>query len=622
MFEFRVPFWSLVIVMASMPAAHALEAAQDAPSSAERRVALVIGNADYRGAPLKNPVNDARAVAEMLRKLGFDVTLGENLNRSSFASTLRDFGTKLRERSAVGFVYFAGHGVQYRGRNYLMPTDANPQGADDVPLEGIDLNNVFDRIESASTSINIVVLDACRNNPYSSASRSAGQGLAEVDAPIGTYIAFATRPGSVAADGIEEHGMYTKHLLRNLDVPGIPIERVFKNVRAGVIQESNKQQVPWDSSSLTLDYYLAPAKKSETASTVSQAEVSSAKALWQEISERANIFELIDFLRRFPDAGERAAALSKLNGLFRRINAPELSDSDVPTLTRRTVYAGFSYRPMGEKEVAYRGLNRWAPMVVAIDKGSIAERAGLRAGDIILDVNGVPMTSNERFESLNWTLSPGELVQATILRNKKMLTVQAVMERPSLNFSLLEIATERYKSGKIDSAIQIGEYLCAQQYPLAQESMGVLYLTGKGVARDVNRAFELLQSAAEQRAGISDYYVGLLYANGVGVTKDEKKAIEYISRAAQAGIPEGIGQLGLMYLMGQGTTQDFVRSQELLAIALELGQVSAAYALGVIYEKGLGVPRDITKALTLYEDAARRGSKEAADRLTALKKPN
>jgi len=186
MLAFRILFWALILAMASVFGVRGLQAAQDSPTIAERRVALVIGNADYSGVPLKNPVNDARAVAETLRKLGFDVIFGENLSRSAFASTLRDFGAKLKERSAVGFVYFAGHGVQYRGRNYLMPTDANPQSGDDVPLEGIDLNSVFDRIESASTSINIVVLDACRNNPYASASRTVGQGLAEVDAPVGT----------------------------------------------------------------------------------------------------------------------------------------------------------------------------------------------------------------------------------------------------------------------------------------------------------------------------------------------------------------------------------------------------------------------------------------------------
>src|SRR5215813_1601733 len=606
--------------LAGTPAAWPAGAAQDPSAIAERRVALVIGNAAYRADPLRNPVNDAKAVADALRTLGFDVTYGENLNRAGFASTLRDFGRKLKEQKAVGFVYFAGHGVQYRGRNYLMPTDANTQSADDIPLEGIDLNNVFDRIESASTSINIVVLDACRNNPFASASASIGQGLAEVDAPIGTYIAFATRPGSVAADGNDDHGMYTKHLLRNLGAPGIPIERVFKNVRIAVIQESNKQQVPWDSSSLTLDYYLAPASKLPP--TPTSAEVTSSRLAWQEINDRGNVFELVDFLRRFPGSSEGPAALSRFNEVLRRIGAPQIDDADIPTLTKRTVYAGFSYRPMGEREAAYHGLKRWAPMVISVDKGGIAERTGLRAGDIILDVNGAPMSSQERFESLNWTLSPGELVQASILRNKRTLSVRAVMERPSLSLLLMEIAMQRYKDGKIPSAVQLAEYLSEQKYPLAQESLGILFMTGKGVPKDAQRAFTLLKAAADQRPGISDYYMGLVYGNGAGVEKDEKRAFEYFSRAAEAGIPEGIGQVGLAYLLGRGAPQDFVRSRELLTIAAELGQVFAEYGLGVIYEKGLGVPRDPAKATALYESAAKAGLKEAEDRLKALKQSN
>ena len=226
-------------------------------ASAEARTALVIGNASYPSAPLKNPVQDAKAMAEALRKCGFQVTLLENATRTRMVQALRDFGQTI-QGGGVGLLYYAGHGMQVKGKNYLVPVDADLASEDEVPYNTLDADAVLAKMESARNRLNILILDACRNNPFARSFRSSAQGLAQMDAPAGSYIAFATSPGRTAADGTGSHGLYTQHLLDQLARPGIKVEDVFKRVRASVMRDSQQQQVPWESSSITGDFYFVP----------------------------------------------------------------------------------------------------------------------------------------------------------------------------------------------------------------------------------------------------------------------------------------------------------------------------------------------------------------------------
>jgi len=230
-------------------------AAPTAP--AEPRVALVIGNGRYKQSPLANPVNDARAVAKALAESGFAVTEKEDLGLKDMYIALRDFGDALKQ-GGVGLFYFAGHGVQVKGRNYLIPVDADIEREDEVIYNSLDASQVLDKMESASNRLNIVILDACRNNPFARGIRSAATGLAQMDAPVGTLIAFSTAPGSVASDGQGENGLYTQHLLHSLREPGVKIEDVFKRVRASVRRDSKGRQIPWESTSLEGDFIFVP----------------------------------------------------------------------------------------------------------------------------------------------------------------------------------------------------------------------------------------------------------------------------------------------------------------------------------------------------------------------------
>jgi hypothetical protein len=228
------------------------------PVKPQERVAVVIGNGEYSSSPLKNPVNDARAMADLLEKLKFKVDLVVNGDRRKMLKTLSRFSRQLR-KADVGLFYYAGHGIQVKGRNYLIPVDATLETESDVEFEALDLGRVLGKMDDAGCPLNIVILDACRDNPFSRSFRSAGKGLAMVDAPRGTLLAFATAPGSVAADGNGRNGIYTRNLLTNMDQPGLSIEEVFKQVRIKVVEETNGRQTPWESSSLMGDFYFKPA---------------------------------------------------------------------------------------------------------------------------------------------------------------------------------------------------------------------------------------------------------------------------------------------------------------------------------------------------------------------------
>jgi Caspase domain len=231
----------------------------------EARHALVIGNAAYRDAPLANPIHDARDMARALERSGFEVVVLEDADLVRMARALRDFGDRIARSGSIGLFYFAGHGLQVKGRNFLVPVGASIDREDEVAFQALDVNAVLEKMDSARNRSNFVILDACRNNPFAKSFRLTTQGLAPMDAPPGTLIAFATAPGSTAADGTGRNGLYTQHLLAQIEVPGLKVEDVFKRARAAVRIASDGRQVPWENTSLEGDFYfraLPPSAKS------------------------------------------------------------------------------------------------------------------------------------------------------------------------------------------------------------------------------------------------------------------------------------------------------------------------------------------------------------------------
>lgn len=228
------------------------------PSAArEARVALVIGNGAYRGAPLRNPVNDARAVAAKLRQRGFEVILKEDLEQRQIGGVLREFRARLVPGAQAVF-YYAGHGLQVNGVNYLPAVDAEILTEEDVPNQSLSVQQVLELLDGQRTRLNLVFLDACRVNPFLGRSRGGSGGLARVNAPSGTILSFATRPGSLAADGDGNHGLYTAYLLKAMDAEGVPIELALKQVLSGVKTASGGRQEPWIEGGIEGDFFFRP----------------------------------------------------------------------------------------------------------------------------------------------------------------------------------------------------------------------------------------------------------------------------------------------------------------------------------------------------------------------------
>ncbi len=228
---------------------------------AEKRFALVMANSQYKYIPgLPNPVNDARLLADALKQQDFTVDEALNLDLKGMKRGLQSFFEKVQatEDQVVALVFYAGHGVQVHGVNYLIPTDASIDSEVDVQLEALSMETIMDLVAYSGSSLNIIILDACRNNPYMRRARSVSRGLARIDAPTDTVIAFSTAPGQIADDGdTGGNSPYTAALAKMIGEPGLRIEDVFKRVRQSVYAATQGKQVPWESSSLVGDFYPA-----------------------------------------------------------------------------------------------------------------------------------------------------------------------------------------------------------------------------------------------------------------------------------------------------------------------------------------------------------------------------
>jgi hypothetical protein len=296
-------------------------ASRDIGAGEATRVALVIGNGSYQYLPrLDNPTNDAQLLAMTLKSLGFELIGGgaeTNLDRAGFEKAIREFGAKLNG-SAVGLFYYAGHGVQVQGGNYLVPVGANPTNTADVDFELINAELVLRQMETAGSKLNIVILDACRNNPFGGRGlRAASGGLAQMQAPQGTLISYATQPGNVALDGANGHSPYTQALVDEMRQPGQRVLDVFNAVGVAVDKATNGRQQPWVATSpLEGNFYFAAAPAPPPPAAPAAPSNADAELLfWQSIMANGTAADYEEYLKQFPDgrfgglARNRVAAL-------------------------------------------------------------------------------------------------------------------------------------------------------------------------------------------------------------------------------------------------------------------------------------------------------------------------
>lgn len=296
--------------------AHVLWAETDTPP----RLALVIGNSAYGTVTaLDNPESDAKLIAKTLESLEFSVTLVTDLGQVEMKRAIAQFGRDLRAAGseATGLFYYAGHGVQSFGNNYLLPVDVALSDAADLDLMAVEAQSVLRQMASARNRTNLVILDACRNNPFEDVADLDESGLAEMKAPTGTFLAYATAPGGVALDGQGANSPFTQALAEQIAVPGQPVEQAFKEVRRAVLTQSNGQQTPWDTSSLVSDFVFKPAP---VAPALTQAQMEELQ-LWRSVQVSRDPVQLMLFLRGYPD-GDYADEARKL---LSEVMAEELS---------------------------------------------------------------------------------------------------------------------------------------------------------------------------------------------------------------------------------------------------------------------------------------------------------
>lgn len=297
---------------------------EDNTQTVEKRVALVIGNGDYLHAKsLPNPVNDAKDMTEKLQSLGFRVFAGTNMKKTEMITRIREFGEELAANGGVGLFFYAGHGVQFEGENYLIPVDADIKAEDEIDVFLVSIEIVLKKLATARNDLNIILLDACRDNPFAGSwkvNRSTGSdgGWAKMNAPRGTVLFYATAPGSVASDGKGRNGLFTSTLLDHISQPDLELSKFIKTVIGDVSTKSKNTQTPWNESSFAGDFYFVKGSKPSEIKTLDKSlseERLNEENAWKEASESNDPEDFRFFLDEFPNGFRSQEAKNKIDQL-------------------------------------------------------------------------------------------------------------------------------------------------------------------------------------------------------------------------------------------------------------------------------------------------------------------
>jgi len=506
-----------------------------APSFAipgEPRIALVIGNSNYANSPLLNPVNDARAINKALAELGFQVNLLENATLKDMSVAVRQFGDKLRSGGGVGVFYYAGHGMQIKGRNYLIPVAAELMREDEVAYTAMEVGALLDKMESARNRINIVILDACRNNPFTRSGRSATQGLVQMDAPIGTYISFATAPGRIASDGFEGssdvNGLFTRHLLGALKVPGLKVEDLFKQVRVKVMQESDGVQVPWDNSSLTGDFYFNPAM-----STAAEPQGSPESASAPVVASLAP-----SVLAQAPST-EKSVARGEPATPAKPTPAAARGRTMDPAVMPAPPARPSSVAVAPPAAAAAKPVDNSALLEELYRKGQDAAKRGqltaaVEAFEQAADKGHAP----SQYE-LGLILKAGRKpVDQDLPRARRLMQKAAEQGNPAALFEAAQMADRGLGGDKnCKDAEKWARKAAEKGSPEAAQLAGELNLKTCDGNKNPAEAARWLRKAADKGSRDAAFSLGVLYFNGDGVGKDQGEAKRWLEAAASKGHP-------------------------------------------------------------------------------------
>ncbi len=536
------------------------------PALAEARVALVIGNASYPSNRLKNPRNDAGLMARSLAATGFEVMTVMDGTADELRSAISDFGSKLQTPGAVALFYYAGHGVQVDGDNYLIPLGANIASTEDVTEYGVPLQSVMRTMARSNTRLNIVVLDACRDNPFSAAGWTASvYGLASVVAPTGTIIAYATGPGQLADDGIGANSPYTAALASEMMSVGASLEDVFRATRRHVLERTGNRQTPWEHSSLVSQFYFMPGvtlNPGGSAAASGDSNASAARfaemAAWELIKSSNDAAILQAHIQQYP------------NGLF-----VELASVRIARLEALRTRTPWSWMATVGSDVSARFLAAMA----AYDKARALDTESASAADL---TTAYQLYTEAAVEGLS----------------AAMYSVGRAHDKGrGVSKDLLEAA--RWYERAADA-----------QYPAAMAALGTMHEFGEGAAPDLVEALRLYRGAADGGDPGGMTSLGYLYSQGKGVARDPAEARRLYKAAANLNHTRAMYNLALMDLQGQGGRADAVSAQKRFSAAAALGHAGSMVELARLYDYGRGVTRSSARAAELALKAVQAGHKE------------
>lgn len=610
-------FAGLILLVAEMSAAQA-----------EKRVALVIGNSSYEHVPtLANPSNDAGDMAAVLKSLGFEVVEGSDLKQNEMRETVRRFGEAL-QGADVSLFFYAGHGMQVGGTNYLVPTDAKLAREGDLDFDAIRLDLVLAQMER-ETKTSIVLLDACRDNPMaqtlarSMGTRSAniGRGLARIESGVGTFIAFATQPGNVALDGQGRNSPFTAALVKHLPADAVDLGAIMIAVRNEVLASTQGKQVPWEHSSLTGQFFFKPgAPVSAPASplvTQGAGDSSIELAFWNAVKDTNDPQILKTYLDRYPSGTFAGLARVMLERLAKSPDAnapksaalavtPSVAAGAVPEAKMITLratlkprdgdnsgrpYLGVQIGPVTEDLAKTVGLTEAKGAAVSqLVRGAPAEFAGIQPGDVIVKLDGAGVEDHKDLSKRIMEVPTGTEVSLEIWR---------VGNGPG---DFLRWLKDRADAGD----------------PAAIKSLAEAHIRAFTGIGDASEAVKAYRRAADIGDGSAMYRLGFAYLNGQGVGKDGMEAARWFRKGADAGHAASMTELGRAYANGSGIFKDEAEAVRWYRKAVDLNEPYAMNSLAYLYEAGLGVAKDEAEAVRLYRKSAELGNTDALVNLSVM----
>jgi uncharacterized protein len=520
-------------------------------TQAADRVALVMGNGDYvHSTSLPNPVNDATDVSNLLRQLGFSVTTVLNGTYEDIRQAIRSFNIQV-QGADIGLIYYAGHGMELAGENWLIPVDADLKSDLDVANSAISLKTIMQSVSRAN-GLGLVILDACRDNPFSSRmehsklTRSVERGFARVEPTTNVLVAYAAKDGTTAKDGDGRNSPYTAALLRNLNRPGLEVGRMFRNVRDDVMASSNRQQEPFIYGSLSSRAFYLNGNATPSALSV-DTQVSSkpkeeAEAVWIAIRESADADLFEQYLIKFPDGRHSIEAHERLSRLRLASECDRLAKSLSDRDQTRTAAAakGKDSAPHPAKDACEQAAKEFPD----------AARYAFEAGRVS----------------------------------------EAQKDYPR--------AQQHY-----EKAVVLGSAPAAFR-------LGLLSSESDRLPMNYAKAREWFEKAADQNISAAMFNLGLLYETGRGGPQDYSKAYEMYAKAAANGDRRAMRNLGSAYETGHGAPQDYGESMRWYKKAADLGDWDAMISIGKLYERGLGVAKSRPAAREWYEKASEAKSAE------------